>query len=91
MSNGPSIGALNIPEESVPLSMLRSIPLFSRIPEEELRTVAAGLQVESFSAGQSIVTEGDLGDACYLVSSGQAGVISRSHRARGHPGYLRPR
>src|SRR3712207_2769841 len=56
---------------------LRSSPLFRVLPDDELRAIAAHLLVEQFQAGATIIREGEPGDTCYVIRSGEAGVVSR--------------
>lgn len=59
------------------LLLLRSVPFFARAPEEELRAVAAHLRAVRFAEAESIVQEGEQGDACYIIRTGQAAVVSK--------------
>lgn len=55
--------------------LLARVPLFSRCSPEELRTVAALALVNSFEAGQIIVTQGAPGTAFYLIVEGRVEVV----------------
>jgi len=69
-----SIANLLSEERIVPIAnpdILRPIPLFHMLDEEELRTLAKELDEKHFLAGQKIFSMGDLGDKMYIVESGQ--------------------
>ena len=55
---------------------LKQIPLFSRIPGEELARVARIAYEISFAAGEELIVEGDIGDAAYLIVSGAVAVMA---------------
>ncbi|MBI4499200.1 MAG: cyclic nucleotide-binding domain-containing protein [Chloroflexi bacterium] len=59
------------------LPLLRSTALFTGVPAEELQAIAARLSRERFAAGETILREGEVGDTCYLIRRGRAGVVSR--------------
>jgi CRP-like cAMP-binding protein len=56
------------------IAVLRRHPLLHRLSDEQLRRFAQAGEVESYEAGETIVTEGTLGDSIYLVLSGAAEV-----------------
>lgn len=51
--------------------------LFGGLPEDERSAIAGALGTARFAAGESIVREGETADACYLVVSGEAAVLTR--------------
>jgi CRP-like cAMP-binding protein len=55
--------------------VLRSVPLFSRLPEEDLQAFAAVTRERTYPKGSIIVFEDDPGDALYLVADGQVKVV----------------
>jgi CRP/FNR family cyclic AMP-dependent transcriptional regulator len=62
----------------VPLSsidVLKSVPLFSQLGEEEVHAFAALTRERTYPKGSVIVFEDDPGDALYLVASGQVKVV----------------
>ena len=61
---------------------ITSIPLFSGLSREDIAKVLGRLEEEFFAAGQTIVAQGDKGDAFYLVESGAVQVMIES--AGGH-------
>jgi len=53
---------------------LRAIPLFRDLTNEDLDSIAALLKHVSYAKGKTIFYQGDIGDAMYLVESGQVVV-----------------
>jgi len=58
-----------------PIDVLKSVPLFSQIPEEDVRAFAALTRERTYPKGSVIVFEDDPGDALYLVAGGQVKVV----------------
>lgn len=58
-----------------PLDVLRKVPLFSGLPEDELRAFAAALREKNVERGGLVLIQGDRGDALYLVAEGQVKVV----------------
>lgn len=54
--------------------------LFSHLAAERLSALAMQLEVRTVPAGEAVVTEGDGGDAFYLVESGALEVVSEGRR-----------
>jgi cAMP-binding proteins - catabolite gene activator and regulatory subunit of cAMP-dependent protein kinases len=67
---------------STEIEALRSTPFFADLPEEDLRDILRVAEPAAFAAGEEIVTEGDVGDAMYIVLSGiaEVDVGGRFHR-----------
>ncbi len=55
-------------------SLLRSIPLFEDLLEEDLIALSAALVPRNFRAGAMIFAQGDLGTAMYIVESGDVNI-----------------
>ncbi len=55
-------------------SLLRSIPLFEGLEEDDLVALAAALQPRTFRAGTTIFAQGDIGSAMYIVQSGDVNI-----------------
>ena len=53
---------------------LKSIELFSQIPSEDLAQVALIAEQEAREGGEEIFSEGDAGDALYLVLEGKVRI-----------------
>ena len=54
--------------------LLRTVPIFARAPEVVLRDVAAAVEEESYSAGETIFRQGELGRAMYVVAEGRVSI-----------------
>jgi NTE family protein len=57
-----------------PLYILRGIPLFKNLDDNDLKLIAGKLHQESYAKGDFVFKEGDVGDTMYLVESGQVVV-----------------
>ncbi len=55
-------------------SLLRSIPLFEGLAEDDLVALSAALEQRSFRAGTTIFSQGDVGSAMYIVESGDINI-----------------
>lgn len=60
--------------------LLRSIPLFELLDDDELKALADQLDQENYLAGQTVFKQGDPGGKMYLVQSGEVElfIIDRS-------------
>jgi uncharacterized membrane protein len=56
------------------VALLRSIPLFEGLSDTDLQGLHDSLQRRSFSAGDMIFSQGDLGSAMYIVESGDVNI-----------------
>lgn len=66
-------------EESLsPVELLRSVPLFSDLAQDELERFSRVAVPRSFPAGIRVFHEGDHSDACYIVRTGSFRV-TREH------------
>lgn len=57
---------------------IRSIPIFSGLSREDVAKVLGKMEDVCFQAGATIFSQGDLGDAFYLIQSGTVQVIVES-------------
>jgi len=57
-----------------PLEVLRTVPLFRQVPEEDLRALAGLVRERRQPRGSMILTQGDEGEALFLIRSGQVKV-----------------
>ena len=55
-------------------SLLRSIPMFEGMAEEDLAALSNQLGVRAYRAGSMIFNAGDSGDAMYIVASGDVNI-----------------
>ena len=56
------------------LPMLRGIPLFAGCTDQELARISAHVDEVSFAPGERLVTEGTVGQDCFVLVSGEAEV-----------------
>ena len=54
--------------------LLRSIPLFEGLSEEDLQALSGALELRTFKAGEMIFAQGDEGSALYIVESGDVNI-----------------
>jgi uncharacterized membrane protein len=62
--------------------MLRSIPLFEGLSEEDLEALSQALGTRTFKAGEMIFAMGDTGSAMYIVDSGDVNIHLPGDRSR---------
>jgi len=58
------------------LHNLCHIPFFSELPDKELTVISEQLKHERYLKGQTVFSEGQEGDALYLIQSGQVQVVT---------------
>jgi CRP-like cAMP-binding protein len=57
------------------VELLRSVPLFANMEPSKLKLLAFTSERLTFPKGQDLLTQGDVGDAAYVIISGNAEVI----------------
>ena len=57
------------------VELLRRIPIFAKIEPARLKLLAFTSERVTYEPGQEICRQGDIGDAAYLVISGEAGIL----------------
>ena len=57
------------------IQLLRQVPLFARLSDDELRLIERLLRMRTYRAGDLVFSEGDASDAVYLVASGSLEVV----------------
>jgi CRP/FNR family transcriptional regulator, cyclic AMP receptor protein len=62
----------------VTTELLRQVPLFAGLSEDELAEVAAVASVDRFEPDQIVFSEGDASSTCYVIRSGHACAL-REH------------
>ena len=60
------------------IELLRNVPVFSALGEDDLAEVAAVTVPREFTAGEMVFREGDRSDTCYVMRSGRVRAI-REH------------
>ena len=61
-------------------SLLQRIPLFSTMDKEEIDLLCTCVRLEHYSAGQTVIRQGDRGDRFYILRQGHLEVSVRSER-----------
>jgi predicted acylesterase/phospholipase RssA len=56
-------------------SILRGVPLFTHLNDEDLNLLASKLRKEDYPKGTILFKKGDVGDTMYIVESGQLTVV----------------
>jgi len=54
--------------------ILKSIDLFSEIPENDLLTLAMEFETIQYSSGKTVINQGDIGTSMYVLISGEVDV-----------------
>jgi uncharacterized membrane protein len=78
--NGWHLHGFKKQELDMPLvdpEILRNIPLFSLLDDQELLELSKHLEEKHYFAGQMILSAGDPGDAMYIVQSGKVELFLR--------------
>lgn len=55
-------------------TLLQQHPLLTNLAADQIEQISRAGEVESYNAGEEIVVEGSLGDALFLILSGQVAV-----------------
>jgi len=55
--------------------IIKQIPSFSGLSREDLARIAGKLEEEKFSAGEVIFSQGEIGDALYIIHLGAVDVL----------------
>ena len=61
-----------------PVEVLRQVPLFAPIPNEQITVVAGWFHVETFEQDTIIFLEGDPADRLWVVSAGQVKIVKHT-------------
>ncbi|MCZ7536791.1 MAG: cyclic nucleotide-binding domain-containing protein [Acidimicrobiia bacterium] len=67
------------------ISHLAEVPLFSRCSKRDLQTVTRHVEVIDIHGGAAVITQGQAGDAFYVLLEGAA-VVRRNNRKVGELG-----
>ncbi len=70
-----------MPIDTSDREILRRIPLFSALAEEDLQWVAGSAEHRDLAAGEVLTSEGDPGDALFAIVAGELDVVKRSRNA----------
>jgi len=72
---------INDPFESI-RKAIQAVPLFSTLTDEEIEALARDAAVQNFARGEDVVTQGDPGDAMYILVDGNATVTLQDVQGR---------
>src|SRR5450432_1024936 len=64
------------------VSLLRSIPMFQGLSEEDLGALSSTLVERNFAAGQAIMAQGDTGSEMYIVATGHVNIFLPGESSR---------
>jgi len=59
---------------AAPVELLKSVPLFQRVPDRQLKAIADSFTERRFSAGQELTAEGGGAAGFFVIESGEAKV-----------------
>ena len=62
---------------SFPSEALRSVPLFSKLPDAILARMTANFKTEDVSLGNKLIAEGEDGNKFFIIAQGQVEVLSK--------------
>jgi len=62
--------------------LLRSIPMFDGLSEADLEALANALDMRHFRAGTQVFAQGDIGNAMYIVASGDINIFLPGEESR---------
>src|SRR5258706_10836139 len=64
------------------IELLKNIPLFESLEQEDLHLLAGKLRDSKVSAGEAVFAQGDEGDAMYLIEDGAIDIVAGSGKQR---------
>src|SRR6476620_6546312 len=59
---------------SAPIELLKHVPMFARLSDKELKTLAATFTEKTFQSGQELTSEGQGAAGFFVIESGEADV-----------------
>jgi len=62
--------------------LLKQVPLFTAIPEKDLKTLSSRLQARIFAEGEYLVQQGQAGDSFYIIDRGTVEVLVSDSEGR---------
>ncbi len=69
-------------DNSKKLALLNNIPLFSMLDSHQLHLLASGCDCTELAKGKRLFTQGDVGDALYIIVDGKACVFTENSETR---------
>ena len=67
---------------SVPVDVIKQVPLFHGLSDKELKTLANNFTERSFKAGQELTSEGQGAAGFFVIESGEAAVTVEGEARR---------
>ena len=67
-----TVAGARVPERA--FALIRSLPVFAPLPIAMLETLALRLRERRYAAGDRIVTQGEVGEAFYVIAEGTVAV-----------------
>jgi CRP/FNR family transcriptional regulator, cyclic AMP receptor protein len=64
------------------IELLKCIPLFESLEDEDLTALAGKLREVSVESGQTVFAQGDEGDAMYLIEDGAVDIVAASGKQK---------
>jgi CRP-like cAMP-binding protein len=65
-------------------TIIKQVELFRGLDEEQLKQITAIAQMETYSAHQTVFSQGSTGDAVYIVGKGQVEVQVRANNGESY-------
>ena len=59
-------------------AFLKKVPLFTDLPDDDLNRLCAIVMQEHITAGETLITEGEIGDKAYVIMSGEIEILKAS-------------
>jgi signal transduction histidine kinase/predicted CoA-binding protein len=59
-------------------NFLKKVPLFTDLSDDDLDRLCANVSEEQISAGEILITEGEIGDKAYVIKSGEIEILKKS-------------
>ena len=59
------------------IKLLKKVPLFADLSEENLKTIREGVVVEKVTKGKMLFTEGSMGKYAYLIKEGEIEILKK--------------
>ena len=73
-----SLGGDNGNREERIMGILDSIQLLEKVPASKKRILGKAMDIKTFQDGEAIITEGDIGDAFYILEEGSVRVTQKT-------------
>ncbi len=63
---------------TTPIDLLKGVPLFAGLPDDDLRAICEGSEEVILEPGEQLFAEGDVGDRAYVIVEGEVEVVKQS-------------